>query len=129
MNTRNDVKLFDLWEGKYPRNRGDRFRTNQVFRCRTCRTLFNEGFNGGYPGYGLRAICPYHKCHWHQLIEGKLELFDDWRLPLIVRMTLWMEIVCIRLITAFWARNDIIGKPDFNQVEKVFGVSVPRVRR
>ncbi|GEM_PF-1655422 len=74
------VKLYDLRERNYPHKRGDRFRSLQVFECWVCGALSNEVVMGGWPGYGVRVICPSACECWHHELENRVkslnELFD-----------------------------------------------------
>ena len=52
------TRLYDIPLRNYPSQRGDTFRSLQVFKCWVCNALTNKVVMGGYPGYGVRAICP-----------------------------------------------------------------------
>ena len=84
-------KLYDLRKRDYPNKRGNHFRSLQVFECWVCGALSNEVVMGGWPGYGIRCICPSATECWHHDLENKINLFDgvtdqkmkDMRLPFL----------------------------------------------
>ena len=66
------MELYDMetqeWrEGNF--QRGDSFRSKQVYMCGICRTKTNALFCGGYPGWGVRTLCPGDHFTEHDEIE------------------------------------------------------------
>ncbi len=73
----NKIKLYDLRNRDYPNKRGDVFRSLQVFECYVCGALSNEVVMGGWPGYGVRVICPQSSECWHHALEDKINAMDE----------------------------------------------------
>lgn len=71
------VTLYDLRQRTYPNKRGDIFRSVQVFECWVCGALSNEVVMGGWPGYGVRVICPQSSECWHHEMEDKIKALDE----------------------------------------------------
>ena len=71
------VKLYDLTKSDYPNQRGDSFRSIQVFVCWVCDALSNKVIMGGHPGYGVRAKCPNSAQCWHHEFEEKMLLLRE----------------------------------------------------
>lgn len=74
------MKLYDMdtqeWrEGGF--QRGDSFRSQQVYICRMCRTKTNEILLGGYPGWGVRIVCPGDAFTEHDEIEKTLRRQEE----------------------------------------------------
>ncbi len=67
-----EVKLYDLKERDYPNYRGAIFRSRQIAECDICGALTNEVVMGGWPGYGVRTICPNAGEEWHHKLESKI---------------------------------------------------------
>ena len=57
--------------------RGDSFRTKQVYVCGICRTKTNEILLGGYPGWGVRKVCPGDSFIEHDEIESALKELEN----------------------------------------------------
>lgn len=107
------VKLYDLRERKYPHNRGDVFRSLQVFECWVCGGLTNRVVMGGYPGYGVRAVCPQAWECWHHELEEKLEWAAKPH-PASYLAELQREIEDFRKSHAAEVKRDLEGEPDMN---------------
>lgn len=76
------MKLYDMetqeWrEGNF--QRGDSFRSKQVYVCGICRTKTNALFCGGYPGWGVRKVCPGDSFTEHDEIESALKELENVR--------------------------------------------------
>lgn len=76
------MKLYDMetqeWrEGGF--QRGDSFRSKQVYVCGICRTKTNEILLGGSMGWGVRRVCPGDSFMEHDEIEGALEELEKVR--------------------------------------------------
>ena len=74
------MKLYDMdaqeWrEGGF--QRGDSFRSRQVYVCQMCRTKTNEILLGGYPGWGARIVCPGDSFTEHDEIEKTLRRQEE----------------------------------------------------
>lgn len=72
-----ETKLYDLRNRDYPNKRGDSFRSLQVFECWVCGALSNEVVMGGWPGYGVRVICPNACECWHHALEDSIKALDE----------------------------------------------------
>ncbi len=105
------VKLYDLDKRDYPNNRGDYFRSRQVYKCWVCGAISNCIVMGGYPGYGVRIVCPSSDCRWHSNLEDKLRWLQNPH-PAEYKQALEREIEEFRKQHADKVENDIEGKPD-----------------
>ncbi|KXB07460.1 hypothetical protein AKJ54_00160 [candidate division MSBL1 archaeon SCGC-AAA382K21] len=70
------MKLYDMdkqeWrEGDF--ERGDKWRSEQVYRCDICHTKTNKWHMGGWPGKGPRHLCPGDRYVEHDDLESTLE--------------------------------------------------------
>lgn len=116
-----ELKIYDLRVRTYPNQRGDAFRSLQVFECWVCRALTNRVVMGGYPGYGVRTICPHSSECWHHEIEIKIAWAQKPH-PKSYLKDLQEEIEAMRKAHATEAKNDIEGTPDFDQKRGVTNV-------
>lgn len=64
-NNINKNDIYNLDEKNYPNWRGAEFRSVQVFECWICGTLSNKVIVAGFPGYGVRVLCPQRMESWH----------------------------------------------------------------
>ena len=116
-NNTDDVILYDLRKDDHPDQRGDRFRSLQVFECGICGAVTNSMLMGGYPGYGLRYYCPNGQEEWHKNLKEKIKLSRQPH-PKFYNHELEKEIQEFRNKHAKDVKNDILGNPDFNLKEK-----------
>lgn len=113
-----NVKLYDIEKDNYPSNRGDEFRSLQVFECGVCKALTNQVVMGGSMGYGVRTICPNGSECWHHELEGKVELLEQPH-PKSYKNALKKEIDQIRKKNKAKTKNNIKGEPDFKLKDEV----------
>lgn len=107
------TQLYDIREHNYPNQRGDHFRSLQVFECDICGAITNVVMLGGWPSLGLRTACPHSGKCWHHELQITIEDLEngpyrgyeeDFKLILQkLRDQLRDEI-----------KNDLIGNPDLN---------------
>lgn len=76
------MKLYDMetqeWrEGGF--KRGDSFRSKQIYICGICLTKTNAILLGGYPGWGVRKVCPGDSFKEHDEIESALKELEHVR--------------------------------------------------
>ncbi len=116
-----DPILYDLRERTYPHQRGDIFRSLQVFECWVCGACTNRIVMGGYPGYGVRAVCPHAAECWHHEIEEKVA-WSRHPHPKPYQDALLAEIEAMRAAHASEAVHDIEGQPDFGLKRSVTNV-------
>ncbi len=103
--------LYDLDRRDYPSERGDVFRTLQVFRCSVCQALSNRVVMGGYPGYGVRTICPNAHACWHHLLEQRVSRL----LPTSsteINYAHRQEVDDLRVRYGIRRVHDLVGTPD-----------------
>lgn len=105
------VRLYDLRKSNYPDQRGDVFRSLQVFECWVCGARTNRIVMGGYPGYGVRVICPNSCECWHHVLEHKLDWLGRPH-PQDYKASLEREIASFRERYNDRMKNDIIGEPN-----------------
>lgn len=69
------MKLYDMDEDKWRNKfeRGETWRSEQVYQCKICHAKTNKWFLGGYPGKGPRHACPGDKFKEHAEIESLLK--------------------------------------------------------
>ena len=108
-------RLYDLRERLYPSRRGDQFRSLQVFECWVCGAITNHVIMGGWPGYGVRTLCPQRRECWHHELEDKIVYL------------LKGEIVTLREEFAGHIQNDVAGAPDVSLKCAVFNVRSRRL--
>lgn len=111
-------RLYDLHERNYPNQRGDSFRSLQVFECWVCNGVTNRVVMGGSPGYGVRAPCPNGSECWHHEIEEKIK-WSHRPHPASIKRELEEEIAALRARYAEDVKNDVAGLPDFEQKRSV----------
>ncbi|MDE1970706.1 MAG: hypothetical protein KGI50_04000 [Patescibacteria group bacterium] len=119
MSDTNDVQLYDLRRKTYPNQRGDSFRSLQVFLCPICAALTNKVVMGGYPGYGVRAVCPNSVEDWHHNLEDRVGLLHKFPHPKSYKEELQKEIDEMREAYKSLIKNDIVGNPDMNLMSAV----------
>lgn len=107
------VRLYDIRDKDYPNNRGDTFLSLQVFECWVCGSTTNQVIMGGYPGYGIRAICPNSREGWHHDIEDKINLARKPH-PTFYQKEIDAEIQDMKERRKSSIKNDVVGEPDFN---------------
>lgn len=107
--------LYDIEKRNYPNKRGDAFRSLQIFECWVCQALSNHVVMGGYPGYGIRCVCPNAAECWHHKLEQKLRWKDNPH-PKDYLEALSKEIEEMRRSSLDTRVNDIIGDPDQNKI-------------
>lgn len=112
------VILYDIRKKNYPHERGDDFRSLQVFECWVCGSFTNQVVMGGSPGYGVRAICPQSAECWHHELEKKVKLLAQPH-PKTYKAELQHEIEEIKEKKKEHIKNDIAGSPDFTLKESV----------
>ena len=61
----------DEWRGKF--NRGDRWRSIDIYQCQICDVKTNLWIMGGYPGMGPRLVCIGTEYKEHEKLENKLK--------------------------------------------------------
>ena len=105
------VRLFDLDKRDYPSERGDTFRSLQVSECWVCGALSNRVVMGGYPGYGVRVVCPNSFECWHHELENKLKWLDKPH-PLSYKNELQKEIDEMKKKHQADVKNYLEGNPD-----------------
>jgi hypothetical protein len=114
----NRVTLYDIREDRYPSKRGDEFRSLQVWECPICKARTNRVVIGGWPGTGVRAICPHATACWHHELEAKVALLEQPH-PASYRRELEREIAALRQQHAARIRHDLVGKPNLRLVQPV----------
>ncbi|OGN41450.1 MAG: hypothetical protein A2606_01605 [Candidatus Yanofskybacteria bacterium RIFOXYD1_FULL_42_10] len=107
------VKLYDLRERNYPHNRGDKFRSLQIFECWVCGALSNQVIMGGYLGYGVRVVCPNSSECWHHELEEKLKWLEK-LYPKSYKQKFQKEITVMKRQHKAKIKNDIEGKPNMS---------------
>ena len=112
------VKLYDIEKHNYPSNRGDVFRSLQVFECGICKAMTNEVVMGGSMSYGVRTVCPNSSECWHHELEDKVELLKQPH-PKMYKDALKKEIDQIRKKNKSKIKNDIKGEPDLKLKDEV----------
>lgn len=115
------IILYDIRKRNYPNKRGDDFRSLQVFECWVCGTFTNQVVMGGYPGYGVRAVCPQSAECWHHELEDKIKLLAQPH-PQTYKAELQREIEEIKEKNKKRIKNDILGSPDFSLKQSVTNV-------
>lgn len=120
-----ETKLYDLDVRGYPDKRGDVFRSLQVFECWVCGARTNRVVMGGWPGYGVRAVCPHAAECWHHDIEDKMRLGAAPH-PKAYLEALQAEIDELKARHADKVTHDIEGEPDLT---KKRGVTNVRARK
>lgn len=123
-----NVQLFDLRERKYPNQRGDSFRSLQVFTCHICNAKTNKVVMGGYPGYGVRAVCPNSAETWHHELEDKKGLKNPHH-PASYQRELEEEIILAQEKIKTLAKDDIEGTPDHSLNRSVTNTRSYRVTK
>jgi hypothetical protein len=113
-----EIHLYDIRERSYPNKRGDHFRSLQIFQCPICNAVTNRCIMGGWPGYGLRAVCPNAAEEWHHSLEDKTSLQNPLH-PKTYREELANEITSLLKECAPLIQNDLVGQPDFDQKSSV----------
>jgi len=108
------IKLYDMRLRNYPCERGDTFRSLQVFKCPICGSISNKVIMGGSPGYGIRTCCPNGAECWHHVLEYKLR-WNEKSHPKEYKLALAEEIKIIRKKYADPAPNEVLGEPDLTQ--------------
>jgi hypothetical protein len=119
------IKLYDLDKRDYLNKRGDSFRSLQVSKCWVCGALSNYVIMGGYPGYGVRVICPNSSECWHHELEEKIEWLDNPH-PKSYKDELQKEIDEMKKQHSEDIKNDLEGNPDmtlFRGVTNTFSYS------
>lgn len=115
-----DETLYDIvYDGIYPHYRGATFRTMQVRECRVCGCRFNICHMGGYPGYGLRVLCPHRNNEWHGRIVAKINWLKERPHPAGYREELGKEIEEMKGAIGDKAPDDIVGEPYWNHIIRV----------
>jgi len=109
-----EAKLFDIHRDRYPNKRSDVFRSLQTYRCWVCGALTNQVVMGGWPGYGVRVICPNSAECWHHVLEHKLNWLKRPH-PAAYKEALAAEIEVFRCKYANQVKNDLEGEPDLSQ--------------
>lgn len=112
------LHLYDIRDRNYPNQRGDIFRSLQVFKCPLCDAVTNRVIMQGAHGYGVRAVCPNAGEGWHHLLEDKLKLQNPHH-PGTYRAELQAEIDELKKTATVLAKNDILGEPDFSLISSV----------
>lgn len=67
--------LYDVEHKEFPPGeRGDHFRSLQIYQCKICHSKTNRWFYGGAPGWGLRHTCPAQPefPEEHRILESSL---------------------------------------------------------
>ena len=110
-----NIELYDLRplkdtrisQSNHPKNKGNTFRTLQVFECPICGALSNKVEIGRriFGGLFRGTVCPYSADCWHHELEEKIEQLQR----------LQKEIKHDREEHAALIQNDIAGQPDFLQ--------------
>ena len=79
---KNEFKLYDMdsdvqeWRvGNF--QRGDSWRSDEIYRCKLCHTKTNNWQMGGWPGMGPRLICPGSGYKEHKHLTELFELYLD----------------------------------------------------
>lgn len=110
--------LFDLRKEDYPKERGSVFRTLQIYECGICGSTTNKVCMGGWPGLGVRSICPNASQCWHHELEDKLNLTKAPH-PKTYLEELTKEIEEIKTVNASSKINDVEGRADHIQKSQV----------
>ena len=110
----NKVRIYDLEERNYPNQRGDSFRSLQVFECWVCGALTNWVIMGGSPGYGVRTVCQQSSLEWHHELEDKISLLQKPH-PKSYKQELEKEISQLREKHEKEIKNNLVGDYDLNQ--------------
>lgn len=106
------VRLYDVTTRDYPNQRGDIFRSLQIFKCWVCGVLSNRVIVGWHsPGYGVRVVCPNSSECWHHELEKRVELLYKPH-PQSYKDKLQSEIDAIKQKHLAGAKNDLEGNPD-----------------
>lgn len=106
-------QLYDIRRKDYPDERGDVFRSLQVFECWVCEALSNRVIMGGYPGYGVRAVCPNSSECWHHELEERMAWLAKPH-PQSCKDALQKEIDEIKKQYQGKIKNDLEGNPDMS---------------
>jgi len=115
---REEVVLYDLVRGDYPKHKGGSFRSKQIFRCYVCTAITNEVFVNGWWGEGTCTLCPHAAVEWHHHIIDYMQAFGRAHpnTGTLIR-------ACTKL-----AADNIAGKPDKLDVSPVKYVCVYAAR-
>lgn len=115
-----DETLYDIrYDGIFPHYRGARFRTIQIYECRVCGARFNIANLTGYPGYGLRILCPHRNNEWHGRIVAKMKWLNEKPHPAGYRAELENEIATMKRAIGDKAPDDIVGEPYWAHIARV----------
>ncbi|OGL73029.1 hypothetical protein A3E39_00750 [Candidatus Uhrbacteria bacterium RIFCSPHIGHO2_12_FULL_60_25] len=109
--SKKSVRLYDLRKDNFPDKRGDDFRSLQVFTCWVCGAVTNRVVMGGYPGYGVRVICPNSSECWHHELEQKVSWLEHPH-PKAYTDALRQEIEGFKVEHQSLVQSDIEGDPD-----------------
>ncbi|MDO8560794.1 MAG: hypothetical protein Q7R91_01095 [bacterium] len=112
------VRLFDLTKRDYPNKRGDVFRGLQVFECWVCGALSNRVVMGGYPGYGVRVVCPNSSECWHHELRSKMKWLDKPH-PQAYKDEVKKEIDDMKKEHQADVKDDLEGNPDMTQKRSI----------
>ena len=109
-----EIRLYDIREKDYPNQRGDSFRSLQVFECAVCEALTNLVIMGGAPGLGIRMLCPHSSDCWHHDLAIKIQ---ELRLEYKSQPQQFREKVreILGALRSFKVlTDDIVGNPDLS---------------
>lgn len=109
-----EKKIYDLRKSDYPTTRGDVFRTLQVFQCWVCGVLTNRAVMGGWPGLGVRVVCPYASECWHHELEDAIPYLVERDQRLIQE-----AIEKLRAETGVIIHDDVVERVDRRQRQVV----------
>lgn len=107
------IKLFDLKKDNYPDQRGNTFRSKQIAECWICSALTNRVVMGGWPGYGVRMICPNSAEEWHHELEDKVTWLNHPH-PEEYKNNLKGEIAEMKARFKHLVKNDLKGNVNLN---------------
>jgi hypothetical protein len=112
------TKLCDINEGDHPSQRGDEFRSRQVFVCPVCASRNNRVVMGGFHGCRVCSACPNMHVPWHRQL-ARMVRWSKKPHPKSYREELGREIETMRRQHQPDVRHDLEGDPDEADVREV----------
>lgn len=74
------TQLYDMNEKDHLKlERGDSWRSVQVYKCKVCHIITNLWYMGGYPGLGPRLYCPGTKFNEHSKLAEWIKRLQDYK--------------------------------------------------
>lgn len=113
-------ELHDMRQSPWPEGaqRGDEWYTLQMYVCGLCGGKTNRVFMGGSPGTGPRRICPNAREKWHWQLEDMVDRLNEGGHPQSYYEELRSEFKKLKKQCREWVEDEILGEPDFSQIDE-----------